>query len=65
LAPVLWAYLGIRILQDRPISHRKLAKEAPSPLERALDDLQRSVRECPYSPRGVDIRERPAATVTQ
>jgi predicted ATPase len=24
LAPVLWAYLGIRILQDRPISHRKL-----------------------------------------
>jgi hypothetical protein len=26
LAPVLWAYLGIRILQDRPISHRILAR---------------------------------------
>jgi carbohydrate diacid regulator len=27
LAPVLWAYLGIRILQDRPISHPKLASD--------------------------------------
>jgi hypothetical protein len=35
------------------------------PLESALDDLQRSARERPYPPRGEDIKERPAATVTQ
>ena len=27
MAPVLWAYLGIRILQDRPISQRKLDRQ--------------------------------------
>ena len=40
VAPLLWRFLGIRILQERPISHRKLSRRQVLPINGWGKDLE-------------------------